>query len=479
MDDINLALADLPSIGASVLNSTGSGPYGLTDAGYLAKPYARLVAEGLANARALMGAEVDVGPGSVIRKLIEMVSIEHARAYTAIGAMIDDLTVSTARGEGLDRLGSELGFPRPFAAAAGELSLQLNGPLPGGISELVIAAGSRMLSSGGHHVAITQSARLSPAAPKALVTVEAFYPGPEHNLNPATVAQKIALWNPEDEAVDPIRAVASVRGPNSTLESVVAITHTSALSGGDLRWSDERYRSLLLRAPRSVWTAESMEVSASLVPGVREVKVIDLHGGLDVDMAIFGNFNFAERVFGSERDLVSPYMFTILVAPTAAAIWSGPDGLAAQIAAMIEDLRPIGIFPEIREAREVFVGARANIVVEGVPLPSADRATINASPSAVAFKQRLIERCRAFVDRLAFGEPVSPAKINWALMGEPGIVDVRDLRLMRYPQPPHLIDFANPASGNAVETLACGAAINLGRDQIAQFIDNPSDLTIV
>jgi hypothetical protein len=477
--DISKILSDLPAIDASVLGSTDNGPYGLTDSGYLPKPYARLVSEGLANARALMGAEVDVGPGSVIRKLIELTAIEHARSYAMLGAVVDDLTVPTARAEGLDRRGDELGLPRPFLSATGQVTLTLLGALPAGVSELIVPAGARMLTPGGHHVATTQSARLTPASTMQMVTVEAFYPGPEHDLDPSVAAQTIGAWHPDDEKIEPIAAVATLRGAGTALEAVVKITHSQPLTGGALRWSDERYRNLLLRAPRSTWTAEAIEVATGLVPGVREVKVIDLYGGLDIDMSIFGNFNFAERVFGSERALVTPYLFTILVAATSAAIWTGPDGLAAQIAATIEDLRPIGIFPEIREADEVYVGVRADIVIEGVPLPSGDRATINASPSAVAFKQRLIERCRAYVDRLRFSEPVSPAKLTWALMGEPGIVDVRNLRLVRYPLPPEQINFGTAASASAVEILGCGAAVTLGRDQIAQFIDNPADLTIV
>jgi hypothetical protein len=477
-EDLHRALADIPAIDASVLNSTGSGSYGLGDAGYVAKPYARLVAEGLSHARALMGQEIDAGPGSVIRKIIEMTAIEQARTYALLGQAVDDLTVPTARGSGLDRLGEELGLPRPFNAATGSVTIQLTGALSAGVTELLVPAGARMLTPGGHHAALTQSARLTAGSSTATLTADAFYPGPEHNFDPAQASQKLSTWNPADEAVEQIAAEARRRGSGTPLEQVVSITHAQAFTGGDMRWSDERYRWLLLRAPRSLWTARAIELAASRVPGVREVKVIDRYGGLDVDMSIFGNFSFAERVFGSERDLVTPYLFTILVAPTAAAIWTGPDGLAAQISSMIEDLRPIGIFPEIREAQEIYVGLRANIVVRGLPLPSGDRASVNASSTAVAFKQRLIERCRAYVDRLAFGEPVSPAKLSWALMGEPGVVDVRNLHLVRYPQPPHLLDFS-AATPAGVQVLGCGDAVQPGSDQIAQFIDDPAMLTII
>ena len=118
-EELHSALAEIPAIDSAVLNTTGTGSFGLGDAGYVAKPYARLVAEGLSQARALMGQEIDAGQGSVIRKIIELTAIENARTYALLGQVLDNLTVPTATGNGLDRLGQELGRRAVLAGAVG------------------------------------------------------------------------------------------------------------------------------------------------------------------------------------------------------------------------------------------------------------------------------------------------------------------------------------------------------------------------
>ena len=50
-------------------------------------------------------------------------------------------------------------------------------------------------------------------------------------------------------------------------ETIVAIAHTTPLTGGELGWPDARYRKLLLRAPRALWSADGIRLAASLVPG--------------------------------------------------------------------------------------------------------------------------------------------------------------------------------------------------------------------
>jgi len=478
MDEIRTQLAEIASIDHASLLSTGSDRYGLTQAGFVAKPYGRLVAEGLALAREIFGPDVDLGSGSVIRRILELTSLEHARTYAVLSGMLDDQTVPTATGHGLDRLGEELGLPRPFNTAAGTVQLQLKGKLPDGVTSVGLPAGARMRTPGGHHAALAHGVAFTDASRQHTVRVAAFYPGPEHNIDASAAGRTLSEWNPLDVRLASIASVAESRN-DAALEDVVEIQHSSALTGGETRWSDDRYRQLLLRVPRSVWTKEAMEVAVGLVPGVRQAKVIDRFGGIDIDLSIFGNFSFGERVFGTERDLASPYMVTILVAPTNAAIWQGPDGLAATINEAIEDLRPIGVLPDVREAVEVGVGVEANLVIDGVPLPTGTRASVNASEPALALKRRLIERVRSNIDTLGFGEKVSPAKISWALMNEPGVADVVDLRLKRFPRRASELDFGSPVTGHPAEILDSSAPIRLHDDEIAVFIDDVDDLTII
>lgn len=477
--EIKKELQELPAIDWDTLLTTSSEPYGLTDTGYLPKPYGRLLAEGLALAQRLFGPELDLSRGSVVRKLLELSSLEHARTYALLAGVVDNLTVPTATGDALSRLGEELGLPRPFLNASGTIRLKFNGAFTATRPSFTLPVGLRLLTPGGHHVSLSESVKFSEQRSEVTVAVEAFHPGPEHNLDPTQTSQRIDRFNLADPDLEGLLAVAAELGATSKPEDACTITHTEPLTGGELRWSDDRYRQLLLRAPRSIWSVDAMALAVSLVPGVRQAKLVDLQGGLDIDQPIFGSFNFGERVFGTERDLASPYYFTVLVAPSPGAIWEGPDGLAALVAETLEDLRPIGVFPDIREAVEVSVGVRAEIVVDGVPLPSGDRATVNASPGAQALKQRIASRLAGYVDTLGLGEQVSPAKITWAIMNETGVADVRNVRVTRYPRPSDGMSFSSPADATTPEVLDCGSSLKLEPDQVAVYVTDLDELTLV
>jgi hypothetical protein len=467
-------VADVLAVDSSVALATGAAEFGITAGGFNPKPFARLLAEKLALARALFGEDLDLTSGSAIRKLLEVAALEDARTWAALSSFYDDSFVSSASGDGLGRLGEELGLARPYLEARGSVTLTLVGTLPSGDTELEIPRGARMLTPGGHHVATDQTVALSATQKTVDVPVVAFYPGPQHNLDPAVPAEKIGSWNALDNKLsDFLRIKAATAGLD------VTILHTVTLSGGELQWPDTRYRDLLLRAPRSVWTADAIEVAISLVPGVRQVQVRDAWGGLDINQSIFGDFAFIERLFSSERDLGSPYYLTILVAPTPAAIWDGPDGLRAAIESAVEDLRPISIFPNVEQGEVVGVGVAANLVVRGIPLPTGTSATVNASQAAIDFKGRLLERGRSYVDSLSFGDPVRASELTWALMSEPGMADLQELRLLRYPANFEDVRLTTGTLPSGIGEVGCGENITLSATEIAVFVDDASRLQII
>ena len=474
-----VATADVLAIDASIITSTGSPNFGVTDEGFVAKPFGRLLAEKLALGKALFGDDLDLTTGSVFRKLFELTALEDARTWAALASMHDNCYVATATGSALSRLGEELSLPRPYLEASGSVTFTLTDDLPQQYSQLTIPRGARLLTPGGHHVATDESVVLSSSNKSRTVAVVAFYPGPSHNLDPNVVAgdgshpEQIDRFNFNDLALADLVDAQQIAG-----KELVKIDHKAALTGGELQWPDDRYRTLVLQAPRSIWTVEAMRIAASLVPGVRQVLIRDGWGGLDLQQSIFGNFNFIERVFSSERDLGSPYYFSVLVAPTPAAIWDGPDGLAATVASTLEDLRPIGIFPRIEQATQVGIAIQASLVVRGIPLPSGTRDFINASPSAQALKDRLVVRLRKYVDALQMGEPVRHSEIIWTFMNEPGVTDVRDLHVLRYPPALGTLDFASTPNEEA-EALGCGENAELLANQIAVTVERPDLLTIV
>ncbi len=474
----SIPVADVLAVDAAVTRSTGSGEFGITAEGFVPKPFARLLAEKLALARALFGDDLDLGSGSAIRKLLELTALEDMRTWAALAAMSDNLYVSTAVGDALSRLGEELGLSRPYEQARGKIKLKLTGTLDPGEEKLVLRSGTRLLTPGGHHVSLDETVTLSPENKERDAAVVAFYPGPSHDLDPSFTdsggghPQKIDRFNRLDPAAERVIAAEDAGTP------LVSIEHTAPLTGGARQWPDLRYRELLLNAPRSVWTVDAIRIAVSLVPGVRQVIIRDGFGGLDINQSIFGNFNFIERVFGTERDLGSPYYFTVLVAPTSAAIWEGPDGLKAAVESVIDDLRPIGIFPRVEKAEEIGIGVEAKLVVRGLPLPTGSRQSVNASQAAIDLKERIVSRLRTYVDTLQVGDPVRYSEIVWSVMNEPGIADALELRLLRYPAGIDSIDFG-AGTGETAERFQVGQNVALQSNQIAVFVDDIAGLEIV
>ena len=231
---------------------------------------------------------------------------------------------------------------------AGTVKLTLAGQPAAGDAAIAIPRGARLLTPGGHHVAADEPVALSPTSPERDVAVVGVLPRARAQPRPgASPSQKLDRWNP------PTR-----RSPTcSTLREASAGASTWSIEHTD---AADRRRAAAGPTPATAscccarrarsGRADAIQLAVSLVPGVRQVQVRDAWGGLDINQSIFGNFNFIERLFGSERDLGSPYYLTVLVAPTPAAIWDGPDGLRVAVESAIEDLRPISIFPQVEQA---------------------------------------------------------------------------------------------------------------------------------
>lgn len=486
-DATSLDLSEVLAADEAVTRSTGDASFGVTGSGFLPKPFTRLLAERLALARQLIDSDIDLSSGSVVRKLLEISALEDARTWAALAAAYDDCFVTSARGRALGDLGAELGIPRPYLAATGTVSLTLGAALPEGFDPLVLPRGARLSTPGGHRVALAGTVVLSAARTSADAPVTSFDPGPAGNLDPAFTddtgahPQAIDRWEIADRKlaimIDADVAAGFPADASASGAGLVRVTHTVALSGGLEQWDDQRYRALLLAAPRSLWTVEAIAATVSLVPGVRQVVVRDGWGGLDLSQSIFGDFSFLERMFALDRDLASPYFVTVLVAPTEAAVWSGPGGLRAAVEEAIRDVRPVGVFPEVVQADQVFVAVQADVITRGLALPPGSSASVNSSPAALALKQRLLERLHRVVDNLELSEPVRCAVVSAALMAEPGVTDVVHLRLVRFPR---LVDPIGSTTDVDVtpQVLEPDENLNLTADQIAVLVDEPDLLTV-
>jgi len=86
--------ADVLAIDDQVARTSGADGYGLVDSGFIPKPFSRLLAEKLALARSLFGADLDLGSGSALRKILEVSALEDARTWTALGGLYDNQFVA-------------------------------------------------------------------------------------------------------------------------------------------------------------------------------------------------------------------------------------------------------------------------------------------------------------------------------------------------------------------------------------------------
>ncbi|MEU8471614.1 hypothetical protein AB0F30_27530 [Streptomyces sp. NPDC029006] len=453
---------------------SGSGkPFGITPEGFVPKPLARLLDEKLAAARVLFGSDVDLTAGSALRKILEIMALEEARTWVHLGLAYEDSRVSTAVGDALSRLGEELGLPRPHHRATGRIRIALAGDLPPDVPELALARGTRLLTAGHRDFFLDEAVTLTNAVRQAAVPVTALVPGPDCDIDPqGSPPDRINQLNPEDPRTAQARELAERAN-----QDVVTIEQTTGTSGGSSYWSDSRYRDLLLSCPRNVWSPDAVRLAVALVPGVRQVLVKDLYGGLDINQPIFGSFTFLERLFSQERSLGNPYFFTVLVAPEEGAVW---DELSAQVAAAVDQVRPIGIAPKIDQAHQVSVGFTCRISVEGLPIPAGPPDTVQLTAEAVALKQRILDRVRRRLLTLGIGEPVRYSEVLWAVMEEPGVVDARELRLRRHP--PHMASL--PPDGedgppDPVQTLDPLENVLVGPTEIALLVASPDDIRIV
>lgn len=458
----------------ALTRTTDSGrAYGITRDGFVPKPLGRLIDEKLEAARLLFGDDVDLTAGSSIRKVLELIAVEESRAWEHLGHLAANISTATAVGRFLSALGSEIGIARPHHRAEGIVTFELAEDLPTTIPELVFERGTRLLTDGGHDVFTDQRVELTNTNRMASPAVKAFDPGPASNLDPSNASQVINGFNEWDHRSATMRSAESaVGGP------VVEITHEAALTGGELVWSDEDYRDLLLAYPRNLWTPEAIRVAVSLVPGVRQVQVKDLYGGLDIHQSIFGNFNFIERLFSEERSLGSPYYFTVMVAPGTGALWNGPGQLRERVQEATDRVRPIGIYPNILQAAEVGVEVHADLTVEGLPIPAGTPTAINTTDEAIALKSRILTRVRRYVSGLSIAAPVRHAEVVWAIMEEPGVVDCKNLRLFRHPPQVGSVDLTEGDDGT-VGTPACDADVPIGQSEVAVLVEDVDPLRII
>ena len=420
--------------------------FGVTQDGFTIKPFDVILGESLDRARQMFGPTVDITSTSAIRKILEVAAAEDAELWKRMEDLYYSNFVSTASGDALDTLGEDLGLQRRFLFSQGEVTFKINNPLPG--RQYTFVAGTRVTTASSILFATTAPITLSTLLPQVPVNVQAIEPGPQGDI----AAQQIT-------GIDPIyqQIYVNLGGPPGSI--TVDVSNDQAFQGGAVLEIDDDYRARLLGWPRTMWTQESISRAALEVTGVIDVALFDLLGGADVSQSFFNLFKFSERRFSGERSLGEPYFFEIVVAHEVAWPWHTQGtlpGIYEQVVAVIDQVRPIGIYANITQADHIEIGVRATVVIE----PGRDQQSLLAS-----IKQRIASDLS--ISKL--GGKVIFSQVMRAFVEQPGVTDVQNMHLRRSPAVFGRITFGAVPFQATVTEAAIGENLLMGQREVVVF----------
>lgn len=418
--------------------------FGITAQGFAIKTVDVLLDEAAQRARAMFGSDIDLRSSSTLRQVLNLAVFGQGELWKQAERQFYAGFVATANGEALDLLGDGLAVPRRNLLARGKVKFTLAGEAPGRLYQIPLGT---LLETDPPVRSFRTLARatLSADAKEQTVEVEALARGPQSNVAAAAIKR--------------INAVYAQRRL-SLGAATVTPSNDAAFAGGELLEDDVSYRNLLLGFPRTIWTLEAVRRAVRAVDGVRDVRLLDPSGGVDVSGSRFKNFVFSQRRFGSQRLLGSPYRFQVLVATQPGYPWEtfGPvSGVRDEVEKAIEAVRPVSIFPQLRRANHIQVGIGARVLTAA----GHDGAGVLA-----AIKDALEERINA----LGLGRSVLFSDVLYDAKRIAGVIDVTELRLRRCPPLLDRVSFGRHGrfQGEVIE-LPVGENLDLSPDEIAEF----------
>jgi hypothetical protein len=387
-------------------------------------------------ARQAFDANVDLTATSALLKVLQVTAAEDAELWKRMEDLYYSNFLSTAVGDNLDRLGEDLGVARPSLFSTGQVQFTLSSAVAG--RTYLIPAGTVVVTASPVHAFSTDAQIiLSSTLTSATVSATAFERGVNIPANTIT-------------GVDPGYALASLD---------LGATNPAAFAGGENAINDDSYRALLLGFPRNLWTVQSIQQAAASADGVVDVFVSDPLGGVDISQSYFNLFDFGQRLFSTERKVGEPYFVTVVVAHQPERPWrtqGAVTGIFETVSALVDDVRPVGIFANVVEADHIEVAVEATVFI---------RAGFDADAVVASIKGNIATN----VGALKLGGMVRYSQVMRAFVDEPAVLDVQNLHLRRCPPAFARISFGGvPFQGGIVEA-AIGDNLQMGSLEIPLF----------
>ncbi|MEI7993350.1 MAG: baseplate J/gp47 family protein [Methylococcaceae bacterium] len=420
--------------------------YGVTKFGFVIKPFQDILTDKAARAREMFGDDVDLRSTSALRKILDICSAEDQELWKRMEQLYYSNFISTASGDALDLLGDDIDVPRRFLTAKGKVKFKLSGEASGRTYNLPIGTlvETDPIPTVRQYRTLSR-VTLSSQSKEAVVDIESTARGQNGN---------VAI-----NAINKLNATFTQRNLNLG-GALIDVKNESPTTGGELREDDASYRALLLGRPRTLWTLEAVRNTVKNVDGVRDCRLFDPLGGVDVSLSKFKFFNFSQRRFGTQRLLGTPYFFDILVAIYPGFLWENEGlvtGVQDDIEKAIREVRPISIFPNLRLANNVLVGIRAKVLIKS----GHDKNAVIAS-----IKEKLELR----VNALGLGNAVLYAEVLCDCMDVAGVIDIQQLHLRRCPPILGTITFGRSQHfQEQIIEMAVGENLPLQPDEISIF----------
>jgi hypothetical protein len=415
--------------------------FGVTSDGFVLKGIDVILSEAQDRAQQAFDSNVDLTATSIVLKLLQVTAAEDAELWKRMEDLYYGNFLSTAVGDNLDRLGEDLGVARPQLFSTGTVQFTLANPVDGR-AYLIPAGTVVMTAAAGHAFWTAAPVTLTSTAPTATVSATAF----ERGVNVAASAIN---------AVDPAYALANLNLGTATL----SVTNPGPFTGGEQVDTDDNYRLLLLGFPRNLWTIQSVQDAAASADGVIDVFVSDPLGGVDVSQGYFNLFEFGQRLFSSERRIGEPYFVTVVVAHQPERPWrtqGAVTGVFETVSALVDTVRPVGIFANIVEADHIEVAVEATVTI----LAGSDPDAVSAS---------IMTAIAANVGALKLGGNVRYSQVMRAFVDQPAVLDVQNLHLRRCPPAFARISFGGVPFQTGIVEAAIGDNLQMGPLEIAIF----------
>lgn len=220
--------------------------YGVTDTGFNVKGF-NAIQESLENrARSLWDDDIDLSEGSVLRKLIDTISLEIARLWDTSQHVYSSSFVEEATGDSLDRIGMLVGVYRdPATFAEGIATFE-------GDEGLTIDEGFTIQTNDGVKYATTESGEID-SSEELELNIRALRPGSNGNVSSLGVV---------NEFVDHKSGVTSVE-------------NTTTIDGGEDRETDSDLRIKIRNA---------IEVRAKATESAVKRELLDIDGVTSVSL---------------------------------------------------------------------------------------------------------------------------------------------------------------------------------------------------